>query len=203
MKSFTSTFEEQTAKYHINMVKRFNEMSLRYSAPDEDILNDPVENKTQFEYITKMGELVDEVNFGFDANFRIYEYEGNANKNIAFILFSVVAALIEYNVIDSTTIKIKFQNKHSSFRPLMGQIIIDYLLNQYPNIISDNIQTSSSFNFYERLARHTNKFKNNYEMYMLNDETGQETRITDIEQMRTSHGGSDGNRIISYKIKKI
>jgi hypothetical protein len=191
-KTFFEEFRDKTEKTYL-------EMSLRLDS-DVDILNNPDQNKTQFQYIITDGQYLEDM-MDFGLPYELYAYPGNAEQNLALLIHDKVALLVEYNIIDGG-IKISFTNGHRSFRNIVQKFFIDYLLPKFGKIVSDNVHTVDAYKFYANLALKTNNYKTLYDVYILNEETGEEELVEDLEQMKRSYGDALGYFDYCYVIKR-
>jgi hypothetical protein len=200
MGKFLDSFSKCLEKTENQYISLISEMSLRLHT-DQDILNDKKQNQLQFDYITSNGDLIEEM-VSDGTTFNVYNYPGHAQRSLGFTYSFLVAAIIEFDNISHNIIQISYTNAHQSFRGLMSKIMIDYLLNHYDEIISDNVQTERAYRFYKLLAHKLYSFKNDYNIYIFNDVTKEELLVTDPDQMDITYGDDVGHFNYRYIIKK-
>jgi hypothetical protein len=176
-------------------------MSLR-AEDDLDELNYEKYNIGLRKYIVSDYEKIDEFQF-LNNVFDVYYDKSNNYITLWFISKTFVAARVEFIELNTSGIQVKFSNRFRHFKGLSGAIFIDYLLNHYSKIYSDNVQTVSGFTFYQNLLKQKDFYTNNFEMYFYNNKTNESELIQDPKDMEKTYGDSSKNLDIIYKIVKL
>ena len=110
-----------------------------------------------------------------------------------------VAAMVGFDELPNNKIKMFFIDKAKGFINLMDHIFIDYLLERYGEIESDNVHTQKGFWFYQKLAGLQNVY-NKYTFYIKSPDG--EKQIFDPKEMETTFGYDEDNAGYTYILKK-
>jgi hypothetical protein len=182
--------------------KLITEMSLRLDDDTQDILNKIDKNLEFFDYIKRVGDEPEKVNIGNNI-FDMYNYgKHTAEKSIAFLSDRYTVALVDFKLFENG-IQIIFTNLFRPFRRVMDKIFIEYLLPKYGNIYSDAVQTTSAFNFWQRLVNEKSLHDTKYKVCIVDQDSGEEKEITHGDEMITTYGYDTRYYAIIYKLQKI
>lgn len=199
-------FNEFFNKEQILKNKLISEMSLR-NDDDQinfDLLNNLFQNRELCKKIRQNGEFLSKETIRYIPNIEVWNFPTNAVYGLNFILNDKILATVDFNAIqDGNAIQIVFINVFKQYSGLLQHIFIDYLLNVVDSIYSDNIQTTLAFYFYRSLNKKKHYFSNNFEMFLVNIITNEETLIKKDEDMLVTFGDDVEHFHIKYKIQKI
>jgi hypothetical protein len=194
---FLEFFQKKQENNKMLETHLLKEMSLKNDDASIDILNNLEKNKSYFRYAKSDGEFIEKWN-----NLEVYNISHGKTIKLIFLSQNFVAAMVEYAVENDNSIQIIFVNRFKGFRNLMSEIFINYILEQYSSIYSDNIHSTSAFYFYFNLFKTKNMYKT-YEMKLVNNTTRQEKLIEKEQDMLITFGDESEHYDISYKIERI